>query len=94
MQANLTRALPVLFASRVTINSNTMPNKAAAPEAPKQENGVPDLAGKRVLVPARIFPKEKPPKGKVGWVAKVLGPSKTAPNHFDVAFPGTLICER
>ena len=75
-------------------NSNTMPNKAAAPEAPKEENGVPDLAGKRVLVPARIFPKEKPPKGKVGWVAKVLGPSKTAPNHFDVAFPGTLIYER
>lgn len=65
-----------------------MPNKTPAPETIKEEKGVNDLVGKRVLVPARIFPKEKPPKGKVGWVAKVLGPTKSQPDHFDVAFPG------
>lgn len=58
--------------------------------AKKRRNSIAkDLVGKRVLVPARVFPKEDA-HGAPGWEATVLRPSTDHEGHFEVQFKGTV----
>lgn len=44
-----------------------------------------DLVGRRLIVPADVFPKERPPPGQAGWKATVKRVS-AKPSHVDVIF--------
>lgn len=57
--------------------------KRHVPDAAPQE-----LIGAQLFVPAEVFPKEEPPRGKSGWKAVVTGYNKANHDEIFVRFPG------